>query len=477
MKKRNIIIIVVVALVLAGSAFGIVQARQRSAASSSDLVTYQIGYGDLSAVIDETGEVRANQSASLVWESTGIVGDVKVGLGDQVNADQVLAVLKETSLPQSYFLAQQELINANRALEDLYDNAAKTAANAQSAVAKARDALDDAQYRWRLNQPGNRYSPEELKAAKARVVIAENRLDKRQKYFDKASGKVGKAQAQLLLTDAINQYQQAVWYLNWLQVGADEIEMGILDANVAVAQAELDSAERYYEKVKNGPDPDDVTIAEARIAAAQASLDTAEITAPFDGYITAVEATAGDLVAPNTYAFRMDSLDNLLVDVAVSEVDINQIKVGQPVKLDFDAIQDQEYQGEVTEVSPVGAQQQGLVSFEVTIKLLDADQEVLPGLTAAVQIVVRQVEDALLIPTRSVRWVRGEQVVYLSTTGEQATTDDLKIVPVTVGASSDEFTELLEGELEEGDYVVLNPPSVSIFDEIEPGQGPPSQFR
>lgn len=130
MKKRNIIIIVVVALVLAGSAFGIVQARQRSAASSSDLITYQIGIGDLSAVIDETGEVRANQSASLVWESAGIVGDVKVGLGDQVKTDQVLAVLRETSLPQAYFLAQQELINANRALEDLYDNAAKTAAKA-----------------------------------------------------------------------------------------------------------------------------------------------------------------------------------------------------------------------------------------------------------------------------------------------------------------------------------------------------------
>jgi HlyD family secretion protein len=477
MKKRNIIIIVVIALVLAGAMYGIVQARQRSAASSSDLITYQIGYGDLSAVIDETGEVRAKQSATLFWETAGVVGEVKVDLGEKVQAEQVLATIKEDSLPQSYFLAQQELINANRALEDLFENAAETAAKAQSAVANARDALDDAQYRWTLNQPGNRYSPEELKAAKARVVIAEKRLEKKQKYYDNTSGKVAKAQAQLLLTDAINQYQQAVWYLNWLQVGADEIEMAILDANVAVAMADLDSAERYYEKVKDGPDPDDIAVAEARVAAAQASVDSAEITAPFDGYITDIEATVGDLVAPNTYAFRIDSLDNLLVDVSVSEVDINQIAVGQPVTLVFDAIQEQEYQGEVIEVSPVGVQQQGLVSFKVTIQLLDADQEVRPGLTAAVQIVVRQVEGALLIPTRSVRWVKGEQVVYLSTTGENATTADLKIVPVTVGASSDEFTEVLEGDLKEGDYVVLNPPSVSIFDEIEPGQGPPSQFR
>jgi hypothetical protein len=73
--------------------------------------------------------------------------------------------------------------------------------------------------------------------------------------------------------------------------------------------------------------------------------------------------------------------------------------------------------------------------------------------------------------------VSGQQVVYLSTTGETATNEDLVIVPVTVGASSDEFTELIEGDIEEGDYLVLNPPSISIFDDIDPGAGPPSQFR
>lgn len=477
MKRKNIIIIIAAALVLAASAYGIVRAQQRSSASSSELITYQIGLGDLSAVIDETGVVQADQSASLFWESTGVVGSVNVLLGERVEADQVLAEIREDSLPQSYFLAQQELINAQRGLEDLYENAVEVAANAQSAVAQARDALDKAEYRWTLNQPGNRYSPEELKAAKARVVIAEKQLENKQKRFDNADGRVARAQAQLLLTDAINQYQQAVWYLNWLQVGADEIEMAILDANVAVALANLESAERYYEKVKDGPDPDDVAIAEARVSAAQASLDTAAITAPFDGVITAVEIIEGDMVAPSTLAFRIDNLDNLLVDVSVSEVDIRDIQDGQPVKLTFDAIQGKEYQGEVHKVSPVGVPQQGLVTFEVTIRVLDADQEVRPGLTAAVQIIFRQVEDALLIPNRAVRWVRGEQVVYLSTTGENATSSDLEIVPVTVGASSDDFTELLEGDLQVGDYIVLNPPSVSIFEEIDPGQGPPSQFR
>ncbi len=473
MKKRTIILIVIGALVLAGATYGVVSARQKSQASSSDLQTYQVNYGDLSAVVDETGEVHADQSATLYWETTGIIDEVNVSLGDKVTADQVLAELKGGSLPQNYYMSQQELITATRALEDLYENAAVVSANSQSELASARDLLDNAEYRWLLNQPGNRYSPEELKSAKAKLVIAEKQLESKQDRYNNAKGKVNKAYAQILLTDAINQYQTAQWYVNWLQDGADEIEMGILDANVAVAISQLEAAERQYDKVKDGPDPDDITMAEARISAAQASLDAALIKAPFDGVVTAAEALPGDLVAPNNLAFRIDHLDNLLVDVAISEVDISQIKEGQPVTFDFDAILGKEYQGEVVEVSPVGVLQQGLVSFEVSIRIIDADEEVRPGLTAAVQIVVRQVEDALLVPNRAVRWVNGEQVVYVSTNGELAALEGLKKVPVILGASSDEFSELLEGEIGEGDYVVLNPPSVSIFEEMQPG-GPPA---
>lgn len=476
MKKRTIIIIVVIALVLAGTAYGIVSAKQRNAAASNDLQTHQISFGDLSAVVDETGEVYADQTAMLYWETTGRVGEVDVSLGESVKEDQVMATLKADSLPQNIYLAQQELISAERALEDLYDGAAEAAANAQLVVANAIDAVDDADYHWTLHQPGNRASTEEFKAAKAKLNIAEKRLNRKRNLYKKAPSGIPRAKAQIALTDAINQFQYAEWYVKWLQEGADEIEMAILDANVSVADAYLIAAEREYERVKDGPDPEDIILAEARISAAQASLDLASITAPFDGVITAIDILPGDLVAPSSLAFRIDHLDNLLVDVSVSEVDINQIEVGQPVILEFDAILGKEYQGDVAEVSPVGVQQQGLVSFEVTIQIANADEEVRSGLTSAVQIVVRQVEDALLVPNRAVRWVRGEQVVYLATAGKNSTEADLTMIPVTLGASSDEFSELIDGELEEGDLIILNPPSVSIFDEMEPGQGPPSGF-
>ena len=476
MKRRTIIIVVVAALVIAGVSYGLVSARQRQSANGDDLQTFEIAYGPLSALVDETGEVYADQSAMLVWETTGIVGEVDVEIGDKVETDQILAKLTDTSFPQSIFLAQQELITAERALEDLYEGAAVAAANAQLAVANARDSLDDSEYRLAINQPGQRSSPEEYKSAKAKVIITRKRKQSSQQAYNNAAGEMAKARAQIELTNAINQYQQAIWYKNWLEVGADEIEMPIFEGNVAVSLANLDAAEREYERIKDGPDPDDITLAEARIAGAQATLDTISIKAPFVGDITSVDLLPGDRVSPGTLAIRIDNLNNLLVDVGVSEVDINQIKAGQPVTLVFDAVLGKEYQGEVIEVSPVGVQQQGLVSFEVTIEVIDADGDVRPGLTAAVSIVVRQLENALLVPNRSVRWVRGEQVVYLATDPDNVIAEKLKMVPVTLGASSDEFSEILDGDLNAGDLVVINPPSVNIFEDMEPGQGPPAGF-
>ena len=474
MNKRTIVIAGIVVLVVAVVGFGVIRAQQRSAASDIELITYQVDYGDLSAVIDETGAVHADQSATLSWQAKGVVGDVNAVLGQEVKADQVLAEIRADSLPQSYFLAQQELIAATNALADLYDNAVFVAANAQLDLARAWEALYGADYRWATIQPGDLPTEDDLEEAKARKIVAKDRYDKKQTLYDDAEWSLSQAKALLELTIAKNEYEQAAWYVDWLQavVDGNETEIDIQDPNVAVALANLEAAERSYDKVKDGPDPDNIRLAETRIAAAQASLDTASITAPFDGVITAMEVIEGDLVFPNTTAFRIDDLDHLRVDVGVSEVDISQIKVGQPAMLIFDAIQGTEYEGEVIEVSPVGIQQQGLVSFQISIRVTDADEEVRPGLTAAVQIVVRQVEGVMLIPNRAVRWVKGEQVVYVSPDGENATLQNLIRVPVVLGASSDEYSELLDGEIGEGDYVVLNPPSVSIFEDMQPGRPP-----
>jgi HlyD family secretion protein len=142
----------------------------------------------------------------------------------------------------------------------------------------------------------------------------------------------------------------------------------------------------------------------------------------------------------------------LLVDVQVSEVDINSIKADQPVTLSFDAILDKQYKGVVSQVAPVGTVLQGVVEFAVTVELTDADTAVKPGMTAAVNIVVDQITDTLLVPNRAVRVVNGQRVVYV------LINDQLQSVDVTLGASSDSQSQVTDGNLQAGDQIVLNPP-------------------
>ena len=218
------------------------------------------------------------------------------------------------------------------------------------------------------------------------------------------------------------------------------------------ASQQLSNAVATLYELERSPNPDDLAAAQARLQAAQATLSKAALTAPFDATVTEVDIKPGDQVSPGSIAFRLDKLDRLLVDVQISEVDINSVQVGQPVNLSFDAILDKQYNGVVSQVPTVGDIIQGVVEFNVLVELTDADQDVKPGMTAAVNIVVDQITNALLVPNSAVRVVDGQRVVYVLKDNQ------LQEVEVTLGASSDTHSQVIDGNLQVGDEIVLNPP-------------------
>ena len=162
-----------------------------------------------------------------------------------------------------------------------------------------------------------------------------------------------------------------------------------------------------------------------------------------------------------TTAFRIDDLSSLLVDVELSEIDINNVSVDQPVLLTFDAILNKTYHGTVTEVAQAGNISQGVVNFTVTVELSDADELVKPGMTAAVNIVIKEIDDAVLVPSRAVRLVNNNYVVYILKDGKP------QQVSISLGSSSDTMSEVIGGDMKEGDEVILNPPA-----SLQPGGGP-----
>ena len=329
------------------------------------------------------------------------------------NKGDVLASLLQTSLPQSVILAQTDLVSAQQALTDLLDSDT-TRANAWIALRNAQTA-----YKTALDNRTSMNGP--------------------QTYQEVVLIQVGGV---------------AVPQVRTYRSNPDPTDIADADAQLALAKAQLEDAQRAYDRVQGGPNSDDLSAAQARVDAAQAALSVARITAPFSGTITQAEPTSGDQIALGTQAFRLDDLSSLLVDVQVSEVDINSVSVSQPATITLDAVSGKTYNGTVTEVSQAGNTTSGEVDFTVTVKLTDADTQVKPGMTAAVNIVVNQVKNQLLVPNQAVRLVNGQKVVYILTNNQP------KQVVVTLGPSSDTMSVVTGSNLNVGDLIILNPPAL-----------------
>jgi HlyD family secretion protein len=466
-NMRRWITIVIVLVIAVGAFLGFRTFRERQNQElEENLETIEATRGILIATIGASGTVRANQSGSVAFQTSGIVEDVYVQLGDEVRQGEVLATLEKESLSTQIILAEADLVSAKKALEDLWDTDQQRAM-AQLKLAQARDALEDAEYKWYVQQEGNRASGETIAATKANLVLAEKEVEKAEDEYNKYSGRSEddplRALARSNLAAARQKRDSILRNLNWYLGYPTDTDQAILDAELEVARANLREAELELEKLENGPDPDDVAAAEARITAAEATLALVNIKMPFSGTITAVDIKSGDSVSPGQPVIQLADLSRLFVEVDISEVDINRVRVGQEVRITFDADLEREYKGEIVEVGLIGNNLQGVVNFKVTVEMLDADQAVRPGLTAAVNIVVSEVENALLVPNRAVRVRDGERVVYVSRNG------GLDRVPIELGASSELYSEVINGELKEGDLIVLNPPS-SLLD-MEPGGG------
>lgn len=441
MRKRWITILILILLVIGG---GLGFRQWQMSRQASRLAVYQtelVSRGELIATVGGTGTVHANQMAVLTWQTSGTVEAVLVQVGDAVSEGQELATLKRESLPQTVILAQAELTEAKKALDDLYTNAETAKTNAMQAFARYADAVRDAQYRLdNFTVPSNQAGMDAIEA----LDKMKANLDAARQAFEAVKNRPLEDSLRKDLKEKLDTAQSDY------NAAVRRVE---LEYNLQVATSNLEKARQDYEKWKNGPSAEDIAAIEARIAAAQATLNLARLTAPFSGTVSEVKIKVGDQVSPGSVAIRIDDFSSLLVDVRISEVDVNRIQPGQEASLVFDAILNRTYQGKVKEVSPVGTITQGVVDFIVTIELTDADQDVKPGMTAAVNIVVNRLSDVLLVPNRAVRLSGGKRIVYLLQNGQHVA------VPITLGASSETYSEVVEGELKVGDEVILNPPT------------------
>lgn len=335
MKKRRFLITgLVMALLVAGSlAYRAYASAQ--AATGTEVQTATVQRGSLELTLSSSGNTRSGQSATIVWETSGKVGDVTLQEGDLVKEGQELAALDPNTLSTEMIQARQDLINAQQALDDLLNSklqqaqalqavedaqkaldslkqtAAEASSQAQLALANAQDAYNDAvRTRNAMNYP---HSSDKLTLEKAETdyllakAAYKEAFQEYTKYQKKNLTNPDRVRALDRLITARQKMQTELATYNWYLLSYTDVEIaqadgelavakanleaahsewdnlknGSSDAAIALAEAQLSDARREWERVKDGPDANELAAAQAAVDAAQASLDHARLLAPF----------------------------------------------------------------------------------------------------------------------------------------------------------------------------------------------------
>lgn len=213
-----------------------------------------------------------------------------------------------------------------------------------------------------------------------------------------------------------------------------------------------------------------LALASAQLSAgtAQGSVDDYNITSPIAGTVIEKNFKAGDKVdgaASGTLAVIYD-LSYLKLEVAVDELDIGKVEVGQQVEITADALEGQTFTGVVDTISISGNTVNGATSYPVTIILEDYG-DLRPGMNVSAKIIGDEIPNALCIPVDAVGrgnvvTVPGEGAMNADNTAVADITK-LETREVTLGRNDDMYIEVTSG-LEEGDIVLIENQASSLMD-------------
>jgi len=173
----------------------------------------------------------------------------------------------------------------------------------------------------------------------------------------------------------------------------------------------------------------------------------AEIRSPLDGVVTYRAVKLGNHLAPGDATFTVTQLDSIEAQVQVPQSHQGMIRTDQPVRMVFDALPGQVFEGRVARVNPVIDRQTG--TFKVTVAPTGETAMLMPGMFGRIEIVHDVHDDALLIPTQALRREDDRQLLFVVDTDGIA-----HRLEVDLGYSRDGMVEVMDG-VTEGDTVVI----------------------
>jgi HlyD family secretion protein len=442
-KRRGLLAI----LLASGAIIVFAAAFWGKKADASDFITAKAERGSVEVTVSATGTVQAVTTVQVGSQSSGTVAWLGADFNSQVTRGQVIARLDSSTFEAQVENARASLANAEAAVQGATTEIASQNANLQAAKANqevARVQRDDAV------SASNRYK-------ELQDVVAGREIESMQAQANAAAGRLVQATAQ-----------------------------------VSQAEAAIQSSRARLEQAR-------AQLAQARAQLEQATVNLSHtiITSPIDGVVVSRNVDVGQTVAASLQAPTLFTIANDLTKMqvlaSVDEADVGQVREGIKANFTVDAFPGETFDGTVSQIRLNAQSLQNVVTYTAVVDVSNPDLKLRPGMTANITFPVAQRENVLVTPNAALRFrptlsekeqeqmraemearrqQRADRQGEQQAGQQQAAGNDAnraqrqtvwvlvegkKLEPryVRTGLTNGRTTEIVGGNLEEGDIIVI----------------------
>jgi len=394
-KSRKLLIGIIFIAVLVGGAGAYVALMSRPAADIEPSRLAAVEKGDLARSVVAIGRIEPVAKVEIKSKANGIIKEIKVEAGNLVSEGQVLVELDKENLNALLREARAALLGAQ--------------ANAKAAEAELEKNKIEAE-------------GVDVNFARRNVTRAEqlfkDGLIPQQNYDD----------TRMALEVAENRQRAA------------QSQLFVTQARVAQAQATIAQSAAAEER-------------------AQEELNNATIRSPIKGMVLSRDLELGSPVssilnmgANATLVMVLGDIREVFVRGKVDEADIGLVRLGQPARIKVETFKERQFEGRVTQISPLGVEKDNVTSFEVKVSIDNASGELRANMSANAEIVLAEHKATLIVPEKAVIY-DAQRVAWIEVPAPGTSTGRER-KQIKVGFSNGTRTEVVQG-LTEGQKVIL----------------------
>jgi HlyD family secretion protein len=382
--------------------------------------------GRIQSTVSVTGTCSALLTVQVGSQVSGVVKTLHADFNSEVHKGQLLAEIDP--------LPFQEKVNQAQAALD----------SAKAAVVAAKANIDKAETDIRTAQA----TADSERALVAQAVAGER------------GAKITADRQQQLAANSI--------------VSDDQFESAKATYDVAVAEREAVDAQEHVaettiEEMREARNAAVIqeTSAEAQVRQAEGALEQARldlehtrIQSPIDGVVISRDVDAGQTVAasfaaPQLFQIAQD-LSKMQVDADIDESEVAKVHTGQVAQFTVDSLPGRPFEAVIRQVRESATNIQNVITYDAVMDVGNPDLLLLPGMTANIRIPVQVREDVLRVPNGALRFrpnndKQAQPTVYVL---NPAGVPEAR--KVQVGISDGLYTEVVSGDLRDGEAVVVS---------------------